>query len=431
MRTLFKGGMVFYRDSFSVLDLLIDDGVIIDVSPDIVPAPGDDIFYLGNTNLILPGFADVHVHFREPGFSYKETIARGSSAAAHGGFTGVCVMPNVSPAPDCIENLAVMENIISSDAIIDVRPIGCITKGQTGRSENVDYMTLAPHVAAFSDDGKGVQNDGTMEIAMREIKKLDGLITAHCEDERLLCGGCIHDGEYAKRNNFVGISSESEWGQVKRDIDLVEKTGCRYHVCHVSTKESVQLIRRAKARGLPVSCETAPHYLVLCDEDIEDNGKFKMNPPIRACEDRASLIEGLADGTIDCIATDHAPHSKKEKSGGLKNSLMGVVGLETAFPIIYTYLVKTKKLDIETVIRAMSTRPREIFRMGSSEICVGQSANFSIWKTETEEKVNTRRFLSKGCSTPFDGWSVDTLNLLTIYKGKVVYQNQHFRGDKN
>ncbi|MBQ2248746.1 MAG: dihydroorotase, partial [Clostridia bacterium] len=343
---------------------------------------------------IFPGFVDVHVHFREPGFSYKETVRTGSLAAAHGGYTGVCTMPNLDPVPDSPEHLAPQLEAIRQGALIDVRPLGAITKEERGE-ELADMEALAPLVAGFSDDGRGVQSEEMMEAAMKEAKRLGKIIVAHCEDDLLRNGGYIHDGEYAKAHGHKGICSESEWRPIARDLELVRKTGCAYHVCHVSTKESVELIRRAKAEGLDVTCETAPHYLLLDETHLQEHGRFKMNPPLRSPADREAMIEGLLDGTVDMIATDHAPHSAEEKSRGLAGSAMGVVGLETAFPALYTGLVRTGILPLEKLIACLSDNPRRRFGFPLGR-------DFSVWDLSTAEKVDPNTFLSMGRSTPFE-----------------------------
>ncbi len=365
--------------------------------------------------VVLKGFFDVHVHFREPGFGYKETIETGSKAAARGGYTAVCAMPNLNPVPDCEESIKIEEDIIEKDAVINVYPYAAITKGQKGK-ELVDMDALSSRCIAFSDDGKGVQSEDLMETAMRKAKSLRKIIVAHCEDEKLLRGGCIHDGKYAKENGFIGISSASEYEMVKRDLALVKKTGCAYHVCHVSTKESVEYIRAAKAAGLDVTAETAPHYLVYSEDNLLDEGKWKMNPPIRGEEDRLALLDGIKDGTIDMIATDHAPHSAEEKSKGLKGSLFGVVGLETAFPILYTKLVKTGILNFEKLIELLSENPRKRFGV--------EDDGFSIWKLDEEYEINPSDFASKGRATPFDGEKVYGKCLYTVLGGKTIYRDK-------
>lgn len=364
--------------------------------------------------LILPGFCDVHVHFREPGFLYKETIETGSKASARGGYTAVCTMPNLNPVPDSVENLKVQLDAIKKDAVIDVYPYGAITVGEMGKTL-ADLEGMSKDVIAFSDDGKGVQNDEMMLEAMNKAKALNKIIAAHCEDNSLLFGGYIHKGEYAKKNNHKGICSESEYGQIARDLKLVERTGCKYHVCHISTKESVELIRQAKKKGLDVSCETGPHYLVMDDSDLKEEGRFKMNPPLRSKEDRLALIEGIKDGTIDMIATDHAPHSEEEKSRGLEKSAFGIVGIETAFPVMYTKLVKTGVITIEKLIELMAVNPAKRFG-----IDVGNS--FSVWNIGDEFTVNPDEFLSKGKATPFAGWKLYGKCIATVCKGRLVYK---------
>ena len=362
---------------------------------------------------IFPGFVDVHVHFREPGFSYKETVRTGSLAAAHGGYTGVCTMPNLDPVPDSPEHLAPQLEAIRKGALIDVRPLGAITKGERGEAL-ADMEALAPLVAGFSDDGRGVQSEEMMEAAMRKAKSLGKIIVAHCEDDLLRGGGYIHDGEYARAHGHRGICSESEWKPIARDLELVRKTGCAYHVCHVSTKESVALIRKAKAEGLDVTCETAPHYLLLDETHLQEHGRFKMNPPLRSPADREAMIEGLLDGTVDMIATDHAPHSTEEKSRGLAGSAMGVVGLETAFPALYTGLVKTGILPLEKLIACLSDNPRARFGFPLGR-------DFSVWDLSRAEKVDPNTFLSMGRSTPFEGMELFGKNLLTVKDGRIVY----------
>ncbi len=363
---------------------------------------------------LLPGFCDVHVHFREPGFSYKETVFSGSRAAAHGGYTAVCTMPNLNPVPDSPENLAPQLEAIGKSACIAVYPYASITKGEQGQVLS-DMEALAPKVIAFSDDGRGVQDPGMMEAAMREAKALGKLIVAHCEDNSLLRGGYIHDGAYAKAHGHRGICSESEWGPIARDLDLAAKTGCGYHVCHISTKESVEIIRQAKKSGVDVTCETGPHYLTMDDSFLQEDGRFKMNPPLRGPEDRQALIEGLKDGTIDMIATDHAPHSGEEKAKGLEKSAFGVVGLETAFPILYSYLVKPGILPMETLLSKLVTNPRSRFH-----IPLGN--DFSVWDLNARYEVDPQDFLSMGKATPFEGWSVFGKCMATFRNGKAVYQ---------
>lgn len=364
--------------------------------------------------IIVPGLCDVHVHFREPGFSYKETIASGSAAAAHGGYTAVCTMPNLDPVPDSAEHLQVQLDAIERGAAIRVLPYGAITVGEKGE-KLADMEVMSDKVCAFSDDGKGVQNDEMMREAMTAAKRLGKIIAAHCEDNSLLFGGYIHDGEYARMHGHRGISSASEYKQIERDLRLAEETGCAYHVCHISTKESVELIRQAKAHGVDVTCETAPHYLVLCDEDMQEDGRFKMNPPLRSREDKKALIEGIKDGTIDMIATDHAPHSAEEKGRGLEKSLMGVVGLETAFPVLYTELVMKNIITLDRLVELMSFKPKERFGIDTNN-------DFAVFDISEAYKIDPEDFLSMGRATPFAGREVFGRCLLTVHNGKVVYK---------
>lgn len=364
--------------------------------------------------IIVPGLCDVHVHFREPGFSYKETIASGSAAAAHGGYTAVCTMPNLDPVPDSAEHLQVQLDAIKRGAAIKVLPYGAITVGEKGE-RLADMEAISDKVCAFSDDGKGVQNDEMMREAMTAAKRLGKIIAAHCEDNFLLLGGYIHDGEYARMHGHRGISSASEYKQIERDLRLAEETGCAYHVCHISTKESVELIRQAKARGVDVTSETAPHYLVLCDEDMQEDGRFKMNPPLRSLEDKQALIEGIKDGTIDMIATDHAPHSAEEKGRGLEKSLMGIVGLETAFPVLYTELVTKNIITLDRLVELMSFKPKERFGIDTNN-------DFAVFDISEAYKIDLKDFLSMGRATPFAGREVFGRCLLTVHNGKVVYK---------
>ncbi|MEE1037080.1 MAG: dihydroorotase [Oscillospiraceae bacterium] len=363
---------------------------------------------------IFPGFCDVHVHLREPGFSYKETIATGSLASARGGYTAVCTMPNLNPVPDSVENLKLQRKLIEDTACIHVYPYGAITVGEKGEVL-ADLEGMAPDVIGFSDDGRGVQSDAMMRQAMLRAKALGKMIVAHCEDNSLLRGGYIHDGDYARTHGHRGICSESEWGQIARDLELVRETGCAYHVCHISTKESVELIRKAKAEGLDVTCETGPHYLVMDDSMLQEDGRFKMNPPLRGREDREALVQGILDGTIDMIATDHAPHSAEEKSRGLEKSAFGVVGIETAFPILYTYLVKPGILTLERIVELLCVNPRNRFG-----IPVG--SDFSIWDLNAEYAVDPEEFVSMGKATPFTGWKVNGKCMATVCDGRVVYK---------
>ena len=362
---------------------------------------------------IFPGFCDVHVHFREPGFSYKETMESGSRASARGGYTAVCTMPNLKPVPDSAENLQQQLDIIENSACIHVYPYGSITVEEKGEVL-ADLEAMAPNAIAFSDDGRGVQSDEMMKEAMLRAKALGKMIVAHCEVNDLLRGGYIHDGEYAAAHGHRGICSESEWAQIARDLELVRETGCAYHVCHISTKESVDLIRKAKAEGLDVTCETGPHYLVMDDSDLQEEGRLKMNPPLRGKADREALVAGILDGTIDMIATDHAPHSAEEKSRGLEKSAFGVVGIETAFPILYTYLVKPGILTMDRLMELLVTNPRK--RFGISLGC-----DYSIWDLDAEYTIDPADFLSMGKASPFTGWKVAGRCLATVCDGKIVY----------
>ena len=363
--------------------------------------------------VIFPGFCDVHVHFREPGFSYKETIATGSRAAARGGYTAVCTMPNLNPVPDSVENLGIQRRLIEETACIHVYPYGAITIDEQGETLS-DLEGMAPDVVGFSDDGRGVQSDDLMRQAMLRAKALGKPIVAHCEVNSLLRGGYIHDGDYAKAHGHRGICSESEWGQIARDLQLVKETGCAYHVCHVSAKESVALIRKAKAEGLDVTCETGPHYLVMDDSDLQEDGRFKMNPPLRGKEDREALIQGILDGTIDMIATDHAPHSAEEKSRGLEKSAFGIVGIETAFPILYTCLVKPGILSLNKLLELLCVNPRRRFGLPLG-------TDYSVWDLNAAYAIVPKDFLSKGRATPFAGWQVNGKCIATICDGKLVY----------
>lgn len=369
---------------------------------------------------IIPGFCDVHVHFREPGFSYKETIKTGTASAARGGYTAACTMPNLNPVPDSAENLQLQLDIIERDASISVYPYAAITVGQKGE-QLADLEAMAPNCIAFSDDGRGVQSDDMMREAMLKAKALGKMIVAHCEVNSLLKGGYIHDGEYAKAHGHRGICSESEYAQVARDIELVRETGCDYHVCHISSKETVELIRQAKKDGLPVTCETGPHYLVLDDSDLQEDGRFKMNPPLRGKEDKEALLQGILDGTIDMIATDHAPHSAEEKAKGLEGSAFGIVGLETAFPLLYTKLVKTGVLTMERLIELMVTNPRKRFNIPMGD-------DYSIWDLEQEFTVDPSVFLTKGRATPFTGEKLFGVNYLTVKDGNIVYKHSNIKG---
>ncbi len=421
MSLLLTGGAVFVDGCFQNLDVAVSEGRIVSVSPS-HPQDGFSVIEL-HGRCLVPGFVDVHVHLREPGFSYKETIRSGTAAAAAGGYTAVCAMPNLKPVPDSLENLRPQLDAIARDAKVCVYPYGAITREERGEVL-ADLAAMAPHVAGFSDDGRGVQSREIMRSAMELAKKLDRPIVAHCEDESLLAKGwAVHDGAFARRRSLPGNDPASEWRQVERDLQLVRETGCRYHVCHVSTKESVALIRAAKAEGLPVSCETGPHYLILCDEELLDEGRFKMNPPIRSAADREALVAGLLDGTVDCIATDHAPHAPAEKAGGLRNSLNGVVGLETAFPVLYTNLVETGLVPLETVLRALCVSPRRLFGLPGGKIAAGEPADLTVLDLNRPHPVRSAGFRSLGRATPFDDWYVSAAVAMTLCGGEIVYHD--------
>ena len=410
MNVLLKNAKMFKDGAFVVSDFFVVDGVIAPADASIDSGCGFSVY---ENCYIFPGFCDVHVHFREPGFSYKETIKSGSMAAARGGYTAVATMPNLMPVPDSVENLNKQLEMIQKDAAISVYPYGAITVMEQGL-ELADMEGMADKVIAFSDDGRGVQSEEMMLEAMKKAKSLGKMIVAHCEDNSLLRGGYIHDGEYARLHGHAGICSESEWAPIKRDIELVKKTGCSYHVCHISTKESVELIREAKAQGVDITCETAPHYLVMNDMDIGENARFKMNPPIRSEEDRMALVAGIVDGTIDMISTDHAPHSAEEKARGLKDSPMGVVGIETSFQILYTHLVKKGIISLERLIELLSSKARERFD-------ITENAGYTVWDLESESVIDPSEFASMGRSTPFEGWRVCGENLMTLLNGRCVY----------
>lgn len=418
MRILLSGATVYTASGFKNISVGIS-GNSVSFLDEASVAGFDQVCDMENL-VVLPGLADVHVHLREPGFSYKETILSATRAAAHGGYTDVCSMPNLEPPPDGPEGLREQMDCISRNAVVHVHPYGTITRARKGK-ELSDMKALAKHVVAFTDDGSGVQSEKLMEQAMRTAASLGAIIAAHCEDESRLNGGYIHAGAYAAQHGHAGISSESEWAQVERDLRLCQKTGCRYHVCHVSTRESVDLIRRAKERGVPVTCETAPHYLILCDMDLREDGRFKMNPPLRSAADRQALIEGICDGTIDVIATDHAPHSAQEKSGGLRGSAMGVTGLETAFPVLYTSLVRTGVISLERLIELMAVNPRCIFDLGPT-YAEGGGANLTVMDLNASYEIDPRTFFSKGKSTPFEGMRVFGKAVMTIVDGRIVWK---------
>ncbi len=413
MYTLLKNAICFFDGKMDSRDVYIKDGQLFEASL-FVPMKDEDFSVIENC-IISPGFLDVHVHLREPGFSYKERISTGTQASARGGYTAVCSMPNLNPVPDSKANLKQQLDIIESDACIAVYPYGAITRCEMGL-ELADMDGMAPDVCAFSDDGRGVQDDGMMRAAMKKAKKLGKIIAAHCEDNSLLHGGYINDCDYAKKNGHAGICNESEWKQIERDLSLVRETGCNYHVCHISTKESVELIRKAKSEGLPVTCETAPHYLILDDTHLCEDARFKMNPPLRSPKDRRALIEGVLDGTIDMIATDHAPHSDEEKSRGLKNSPMGITGIETAFPILYTKLIEPGVIPLERILEMMVSAPRR--RFGIEEA----PDTFSVIKTGCVDNIDSKKFASMGHSTPFEGEEVHAQCIMTVYNRRTVWQ---------
>ena len=413
---IFRNATVWTQKGLVEQNAILDGGVLsFSVSQNASVAASEMPVF--SNCLILPGFCDVHVHLREPGFCYKETIASGTASAARGGYTAVCSMPNLNPVPDSKEHLRVQLDAIKKDAKIAVYPYGSLTVGQMG-AVMADLDGMAKDAIAFSDDGKGVQDENMMRDLMLRAKRLGKIVVAHCEDNSLLRGGYIHDGVYAAEHNHRGICSESEWGPIARDLKLAKETGCAYHVCHISTKESVALIRAAKAEGVNVTCETAPHYLVLCDEDLQEEGRFKMNPPLRSSADRDALIEGILDGTIDMIATDHAPHSQEEKSRGLEKSAFGIVGLETAFPIMYTEFVKTGKMTLERLVDLMCTNPRRRFGITSD-------VGYTVWNVEKEYIINPDDFATLGRATPFAGRAVYGENLLTVLGVSIVYSKKN------
>ena len=419
MDYILKNAMVLEDSRFRPADVAVQSGRIVSIAEDLECLPGFTAIDLHNA-AVFPGFVDVHVHLREPGFSYKETIRTGTLAAAHGGYAHVCPMPNLNPVPDTAEHLRAQLDIIDRDAVVHTHPYGAITLGEKGEAL-AELEAMAPHTAGFSDDGRGVQSREMMRSAMLEAKRLDKIIAAHCEDNALLRGGYIHDGQYAEEHGHRGICSESEWGQIARDLELAEETGCKYHVCHISTKESVELIRRAKARGVDVTCETGPHYLVFTDMDLQEDGRFKMNPPIRSEADRQALRDGLLDGAIDMIATDHAPHSREEKSRGLEKSAMGVVGLETAFSVLYTHLVRPGLLPMDRLIALMHDNPARRFGFGTP-LAAGQPADLTVFDLDAAYTVDPEKFLSMGRATPFAGMDLYGVCRMTMIDGNIVWQ---------
>lgn len=417
-KLLIKGGTVVAEGKSRKVDVLVADGKIEAIGELLMADETTEVFDAEGC-VVTYGLADVHVHLREPGYSAKETIATGTRAAAHGGVTTVCSMPNLQPAPDAPETIAIEQQMIDEQAVIEVRPFATISKGRA-RRELAEIEALRPLSVGYSDDGNGIQTEAMMREAMQRIAAVDGIIAAHCEDDSLLHAGYIHDGHYARQHGHKGICSESEWGPIKRDVKLAEEEGCRYHVCHISTKESVEIIRAAKAHCNHISCETAPHYLVLCDADLKEEGRFKMNPPLRAAEDRAALIEGIKDGTIEVIATDHAPHTAEEKSRGLKESAMGIVGIETSFAICYTHLVRKGVITIEKLIALMSENPRRIFRLGGA-MQVGERADIAVFDITKPYTIDTNEFQSMGKATPFEGEKVYGRCVLTLFNGEKVW----------
>ena len=421
MRMLLKGGQVYENGHLVPMDIEVTDGIVTGRGQAI--ASNFDQVFDCRGYAVFPGFADVHVHLREPGFSYKETIESGTKACARGGYTVVGAMPNLNPAPDCDAHLRIQEEMIADQAVIRVIPYGSITLGQKGEGELTDIEGLAQRVIGFTDDGRGVKDADTMREAMEKCKAADSIIAAHCEDMSLIpAGGAIHDGEFARTHGIPGIPSESEWGPIARDVELLRQTGCRYHVCHVSTKESVEIIRRAKAEGIDITAETGPHYLLMCQDDLQDLGRFKMNPPLRDREDMEALVAGLLDGTIDMIATDHAPHSEEEKGKGLAKSAMGVVGIESAFPLMYTYFVETGLMSLETLMDRMVYAPKQRFRLGGG-IDIGNRAEITVFDLNADKVIDPADFLSKGKATPFEGWKVHAECKLTICGENVAYEN--------
>lgn len=427
MRCILKNAKVFSQGVFHLADVFLSDGKIVSIGNGV--SRSDDTITIDISNMVLfPGFVDVHVHLREPGFSYKETIRTGTLAAAHGGFAHVAAMPNLNPVPDCVDALNLQRALIEKDALVHVHPYGAITVGEKGE-QLTDLAGMAQNVIAFSDDGRGVQSESIMRQAMAECRRLGKILAAHCEDNSLLRGGYIHDGAYARAHGHRGICSESEWGQIARDVKLAEETGCAYHVCHVSTKESVEVIRAAKRRGVNVTCETAPHYLAFTQDDLQEDGRFKMNPPLRSREDRAALIAGVADGTIEVIATDHAPHTAEEKSRGLAGSAMGIVGLECAFPLMYKYMVLPGTLTLEKLVALMSDNPRRIFGLGGG-LNVGGEADFTVLALGAQYEIDPAAFLSKGRATPFAGWPVQGRAVLTVVGGREAYMDETMKTNK-
>ncbi len=416
----FRPSAVYTNGKLTFAEITLREGIVTSIESTKAGSEAMPSAFDFQNCVIFPTFSDVHVHFREPGFSYKETIGTGSRAAARGGYGDVCTMPNLNPVPDSVEHLAEQQRLIEQQAVIRVHPYGAITVGQHGEAL-ADLAGMAEGVIAFSDDGRGVQSDEMMRAAMTEAKRLGKMIVAHCEVNELLRGGYIHGGSYAAAHGHRGICSESEWHQIERDLRFAEEIGCAYHVCHISTKESVALIRAAKARGVDVTCETGPHYLTLCEDDLREDGRFKMNPPLRSAEDRDALVEGILDGTIDMIATDHAPHSAEEKGRGLEKSAMGVVGIETAFPVMYTHFVKTGRMSLNMLMDLLHNNAARRFGVGKP-LEAGAPANFTVWDLNEEFAVDPADFLSMGKATPFAGMRLFGVCKLTVVDGKIAYQ---------
>lgn len=423
MSILIKNGEVMIKDTFIPLDIFIDEEGTL-VLADTIDCESDEELDASGLK-IIPGLIDPHVHLRQPGYEYKETIETGTLSGAKGGYTTLFAMPNLNPIPNSVQNIQVQLDLIKQNALVHVIPYASITMNQSGSGELVDFKALSEYTFAFSDDGKGMQSEEEMREAMKAVKAIDGMIVAHCEDESLLVpGGCIHEGKYAKEHQLLGISSESEYKQIERDLKLVRETCCQYHVCHISCKESIELIKQAKKEGYPVSCEVTPHHLLLSEEDLQDDGKFKMNPPLRSLEDKEALVSAFLNGDIDMIGTDHAPHSEDEKSRGLKGSVMGVVGLETAFPLLYTHFVKTKRCSLAFLVKAMSLNVADIFRIEGGYLENFIKANLTILDLQKSEVINPAKFLSLGRSTPFEGQRCDGWPVYTIVDGKVVYRRK-------
>lgn len=417
---LIRNARIFGFPASATQDVLIESGRVKAVADNIETPSSGCLEIDGKGMTLLPGLVDLHVHLREPGYSYKETVRTGSEAAAAGGFTTVCTMPNLNPVPDSMETLQRQLDIIGRDAVVEVLPFAAITKKRMG-TELVDYQALAPYVAGFSDDGSGVQSSEVMERAMTAIAPTGKMLAAHCEVDALLKGGYIHDGEYARKHGHRGICSESEWEEVKRDIELAEKTGCRLHICHISTAESVELVRRGKERGVKVTCETGPHYLIMCDEDLREEGRFKMNPPLRSRRDMMALRRGIADGTIDVIATDHAPHSDQEKARGLEKSAMGVVGLETSLGAIYKYMVGENVISFERMVELMAINPRLLLGREYDFLQPGSRADLTLVDLDRTWRVEPDRFRTMGRATPFEGMEMKGKVMATLYGGKIAY----------